>query len=171
MLGYICTRLGMVLNTWRNSPWNFRNSSAKLTEIPFKEASGPFKKCVQIHFLKYRCSHPKLRTNRLKKWGRGANISVFTRSAFCISPLSRIVRLRVFRAFLHLKPSQVEIGPRNGQGCLRKRRLSTQQISKLQRVPHEMPVLMFPHVSFQLSGFAASAGELENFSCERVWKF
>ena len=31
----------MVLNTFRNSPWSFRNSSAKLTEIPFKEAKGP----------------------------------------------------------------------------------------------------------------------------------
>ena len=33
--------LGVVLNTFRNSPGSFRNSSAKLTEIPFKEAKGP----------------------------------------------------------------------------------------------------------------------------------
>ena len=41
----------MVLNTFRNSPWSFRNSSAKLTEIPFKEAKGPLKVYHRIiHF-------------------------------------------------------------------------------------------------------------------------
>ena len=40
----------MVLNTFRNSPWSFRNSSAKLTEIPFKEAKGPLKVCILYYY-------------------------------------------------------------------------------------------------------------------------
>ena len=52
----------MVLNTFRNSPGSFRNSSAKLTEIPFKEAKGP------LNIYIYISADPGLRQGRGGAW-------------------------------------------------------------------------------------------------------